>query len=214
MKDNDRFLKGIAMLPMNNMDAAVEIIKGIPASDTLVGAQIFTRALGKSIADPEFQPVFKAAAENGVPLLLHPVFDARKPDNNIVFSWEYELSNAMLQLVQAKNFDQYPTLKIIVHHAGAMAPFFAGRIDRILPAEQAAAFRRFYVDTAILGNPPALRLAIDYYGSDHVLFGTDAPFGIAPVGATSEILKSLEELHLPKDQQEAIYFKNYQRLFE
>lgn len=108
VKDNDRFLKGIAMLPMNNMDAAVEIIKGIPASDTLVGAQIFTRALGKSIADPEFQPVFKAAAENGVPLLLHPVFDARKPDNNIVFSWEYELSNAMLQLVQAKNFDQYP----------------------------------------------------------------------------------------------------------
>lgn len=214
VKDNDRFLKGIAMLPMNNMDAAVEIIQGIPASDTLVGAQIFTRALGKSIADPEFQPVFKAAAENNVPLLLHPVFDARKPDNNIVFSWEYELSNAMLQLVQAKIFDLYPTLKIIVHHAGAMAPFFAGRIDRILPAEQAAAFRRFYVDTAILGNPPALRLAIDYYGSDHVLFGTDAPFGIAPAGATSEILKSLEDLHLPADQQEEIYFKNYQRLFE
>lgn len=214
VKNNDRFLKGIAMLPMNNMDAAVEIIQGIPASDTLVGAQIFTRALGKSIADPEFQPVFKAAAENGVPLLLHPVFDARKPDNNIVFSWEYELSNAMLQLVQAKIFDLYPTLKIVVHHAGAMAPFFAGRIDRILPAEQAAAFRRFYVDTAILGNPPALRLALDYYGSDHVLFGTDAPFGIAPAGATSEILKSLEDLHLPADQQEAIYFKNYQRLFD
>ncbi len=171
---NSHFVGGIAMLPMNNIDAAVAIIDELQASSVMMGAQIFTRALGKSIASPEFAPVFAAAAKNHVPLLLHPVFDPQKRDNNIVFSWEYELSNAMLQLVQAGIFTKYPQLKIIVHHAGGMVPFFAGRINHILPEGQAAAFHRFYVDTAILGNPAALQLTVDYFGSDHVLFGTDA----------------------------------------
>lgn len=52
--------------------------------------------LSKSIANPEFDPIFKKAAKLNLPLWLHPVFDQRKPDNNLVFSWEYELSQAML----------------------------------------------------------------------------------------------------------------------
>lgn len=210
---NDRFVGGVAMLPMNNVPAAKQILNHVKQSQTMVGAQIFTRALGKSIADPIFRPVFATAAKDDVPLLLHPVFDARKPDNNIVFSWEYELSNAMLQIVQAGIFQQYPHLKIIVHHAGAMIPFFAGRIKYIMPAEQAADFHRFYVDTAILGNTPALRLAVDYFGSDHVLFGTDAPLGIKPAGATKEIIRAIQAAGLSTDQQEQIFYKNYQRLF-
>lgn len=79
VNQNSRFLGGIAMLPMNNMDAAVKIIENVKNSVTLVGAQIFTRALGKSIADTEFIPVFATAAENHIPLLLHPIFDSRKP---------------------------------------------------------------------------------------------------------------------------------------
>lgn len=211
--NNDRFVGGIAMLPMNNVAVARQVIAAIKSSPVLIGAQIFTRALGKSIADDEFLPVFAAAAENDVPLLLHPVFDSRKPDNNIVFSWEYELSNAMLQIVQAGIFKQFPNLKIIVHHAGGMIPFFAGRIENILPHDQAADFHKFYVDTAILGNPPALKLTIDYFGSDHVLFGTDAPLGIAPAGATKEIIRAIDSAGLDEQTEEKIYFRNFNRLF-
>lgn len=214
VNNNPRFLGGIAMLPMNNINEAVEIIENIKANPTLLGAQIFTRALGKSIADQQFEPVFSAVAKNHIPLLLHPVFDPRKPDNNIVFSWEYELSNAMLQIVQADIFNKYPNLKIIVHHAGAMVPFFAGRIKYILPEEQAAAFHQFYVDTAILGNPPALKLTVDYFGEDHVLFGTDAPLGIAPAGATKEIIAAVDEAEVSPITREKIFNKNFKRIFE
>ncbi len=210
---NSKFVGGIAMLPMNNIDAAVRIIEKIPDSSTLLGAQIFTQALGKSIASPEFAPVFAAAARNNVPLLLHPVFDSQKRDNNIVFSWEYELSNAMLQLVQAGIFAKHPQLKIIVHHAGGMVPFFAGRIHYILPEDQAAAFHRFYVDTAILGNPAALKLTVDYFGADHVLFGTDAPLGIAPAGPTKKIIEALGNASLPNDVLEKVLHQNFERLF-
>lgn len=212
--DNDRFVGGIAMLPMNNIAAAQGILKAMGHSKNLVGAQIFTRALGKSIADQSFQSIFETAAANDVPLLLHPVFDQRKPDNNIVFSWEYELSNAMLQIVQAGIFKRYPSLKIIVHHAGGMVPFFAGRVKYILPADQVADFHRFYVDTAILGNAPALKLAVDYFGSDHVLFGTDAPLGIQPAGATKEIIAAIQNAGLSPAQEKQLFYQNYQRLFE
>lgn len=125
------FAAGVGMLPMNNLAAANKILNEIVANPKLVGAQIFTRHLCKSIADPTFEPIFARASELNLPLWLHPVFDQRKPDNNLVFSWEYELSQAMLQLVQADIFSKYPHLKILVHHAGAMVPFFRGRIEHI-----------------------------------------------------------------------------------
>lgn len=208
----DKFAAGVGMLPMNNVPEACKILEEIKRADHMVGAQIFTRHLGKSIADPEFRPVFARAAELGLPLWLHPVFDQRKPDNNLVFSWEYELSQAVLQLVQSDLFNNYPSVKVIVHHAGAMVPFFAGRIVHILDEKHAADFKKFYVDTAILGNPAALWLAIEYYGVDHVLFGTDAPFGVMPAGGTDLIINALNSVCLSVDNLDKIFAKNYSEL--
>ena len=213
-QDNrDLFEAAVLMVPMNNMDEAMRIVREqvVPNPD-VVGVQIFTRALGRSIADDGFLPMFDALAQADVPAWMHPVFDDRKPDNNIVFSWEYELTQAMMQMVQAGLFRAHPNLKVIVHHAGGMVPFFAGRVERILPPEQAADFKRFYVDTAILGNTPALELACAYYGVDHVLFGTDAPLGILPAGATKEISAAIDAMNLTAQDKEAIFAGNYRRL--
>ena len=211
--DADMFEAAVLMVPMNNMDEAVRIVREqVLPNEDVVGVQIFTRALGLSIADEQFRPLFSALAEKDIPAWLHPVFDPRKPDNNIVFSWEYELTQAMLQIVQAGLLRDFPELKVICHHAGAMVPFFAGRVDRILPAEQAANMRKFYVDTAILGNTKALELAVDYYGANHVLFGTDAPLGIPPAGATREILAAIDGMEVSETDKDAILFANYQQL--
>ena len=211
--NRDLFEAAVLMVPMNNVDEAVRIVREqvVPNQD-VVGIQVFTRAIGQSIADDAFRPLFAELARQDVPAWLHPVYDLRKPDNNIVFSWEYELTQAMLQMVQADFFREFADLKVICHHAGGMVPFFAGRVDRILPPEQAADFRRFYVDTAILGNPAALLLAVDYYGVDHVLFGTDAPFGILPAGATTQIVEAIDAMGLGDDDRQAIMCGNYRRL--
>ena len=209
----DMFEAAVLMVPMNNMSEAVRIVREqVLGNDDVVGVQIFTRALGESIAHEAFHPLFEALAQADVPAWLHPVFDSRKPDNNIVFSWEYELTQAMLQMVQAGLLQEFPNLKVICHHAGAMVPFFAGRVDHILPPEQAADMRRFYADTAILGNTAALELAVDYYGIDHVVFGTDAPLGILPAGATKEILAAIDAMDLSDADKQAIHSGNYLRL--
>ncbi|MBP2621422.1 amidohydrolase family protein [Streptococcus panodentis] len=208
----DIFAAGVAMIPMSHLEAAVKILQETAENPYLAGVQLFTRALGRSIADPGFHVIFEACARLGLPIWLHPIFDERKPDNNMVFSWEYELSQAMLQIVEAGLFQEFPQLKIIVHHAGAMAPFFAERIRHILPSKQTEDFRKFYVDTAILGNPKALELTIDYFGVDHVLFGTDAPLGIAPSGATAAILAAIDSLPLADSERQQVLAGNAERL--
>ncbi|MGV0167498.1 amidohydrolase family protein [Furfurilactobacillus sp. WILCCON 0119] len=208
----DQFIGAVAMLPLNNPDGVTSIMRTIATQPHLLGIQLFTRALGESIADPAYDYIFKLANKLSLPIWLHPVFDDRKPDNNIVFSWEYELSLAMQQLVSAGIFERYPALKIIVHHAGAMVPFFSGRINAILPADQAAAFHQFYVDTAILGNPTALKLTVEFFGADHVFFGTDAPLGLPPVGASQEIIEAITTMTADVTLQKQILFKNAQAL--
>jgi Predicted metal-dependent hydrolase of the TIM-barrel fold len=213
-KDNaDIFESVVAMIPMNNLDESIKIIREVSQNPSLIGIQVFTRALGKSIADPEFEEVFKTAAESKVPIWLHPVFDERKPDNNLTFSWEYELTQVMYQIVTADYFEKYPDLKIIVHHAGAMVPFFAGRIKYTLP-KYYEDFKKFYVDTAILGNPKALELTMDFYGTDHLVFGTDAPFAVMPNGATKEITQAIDEMDISDTQRNAIYHNNFINLLK
>ena len=201
------------MVSMNNIAGAVRLIdEQINSNPHLLGIQLFTRALGESIADEAYQPVFEAIHRHNLCIWLHPVFDNRKPDNNIVFSWEHGLSQAMMQLVQAKIFDKYPNIKIIVHHAGAMVPFFAGRIKYILGDNALADFKKFYVDTAILGNPRALELTASFYGAEHLIFGTDAPLGIPPAGATKEILATIDEMNVADDVKLAIRQRNILQL--
>lgn len=207
----DIFTKAVAMVPMNNIPEALQIIEQ-QVSKNFVGIQLFTRALGKSIADPEFEEIFAAMAKLNLPIFLHPVFDERKPDNNITFSWEYELTQAMYQIVKAGYFEKYPDLKIIVHHAGAMVPFFAGRIKYTMSAQEYADFQKFYVDTAILGNPKALDLAVDFFDEGHVLLGTDAPFAVMPNGDTTEIIAAIEQMNVSEAVKESIYSKNILKL--
>ncbi|WP_125681686.1 amidohydrolase family protein [Levilactobacillus yonginensis] len=211
--NRDIFPAGVAMLPMNNVPAALQIIDDqVAGSDALVGVQLFTQALGQPITDEAYEPVFAKMAAIGAPIWLHPVFDMQKPANNLTFSWEYELTQAMYGIVTAKYFRKYPGLQVIVHHAGAMVPYFSQRIKYIQTAEDYADFQKFYVDTAILGNPKALELAADFFGVDHILFGTDSPFGIPPVGPTAVIEQAVNDMAITAAQKQAIFKDNWQAL--
>ncbi|WP_335337490.1 amidohydrolase family protein [Companilactobacillus ginsenosidimutans] len=208
-----KFPFGVAMVPMNNIEEALKIIDDqVVGNDEIVGIQLFTRAMGKTIADPSYEPIFKKMSEIGLPVWLHPVFDSRKSDNNITFSWEYELTQAMNDIVTNGIFQRYPNIKIIVHHAGAMVPFFSQRIKHIMTKDNYQDFQKFYVDTAILGNPKALDLAFDFFGEDHIVLGTDAPFGIPPAGATEVIIDAIEKMEITDKQKEKIYTDNINKL--
>ena len=192
----------------------------------------------KPLDAPEFRPVFKEMYSLGKPIWIHPARTAKFPDYQTeqdslyeiwwTFGWPYESSAAQARIVFSKMLDELPNLKIIIHHAGAMVPFFEGRVgagwDQLgartsnldyktllkeLKKRPLDYFKMFYADTATFGSKSALVCALDFYGVDHVLFASDAPFD--PEGGPMyirETLKVIDSLDISKEAREKIYYKN------
>jgi predicted TIM-barrel fold metal-dependent hydrolase len=151
-----------------------------------------------------------------------------------LFGWPYETSAFMARLVFSGMMEKLPGLKIITHHLGAMAPFFDARIglgmdqlgartadeDYTLILKRMAKrpvdyFRMFYADTSVNGSVSAMRCGLDFYGPDHVLFGTDCPFD--PEGGPMfirEIIRGISTLKLKDTDLRKLYFGNAIRMLK
>jgi len=212
----DKFIAGVACLPMNDMDAALEEADRAVTKLGLKGVQIYSRINGEPLDNPKFKPLWEKMAGYDLPIWIHPAtYD--KLDNDIgVFSWPFETSSAMFRLVTSGVFNDHPNIKFITHHCGAMVPFFEKRIKWVLslvpglypnikhPEEH---FRKFYVDTAVYGNTDALMCGYAFYSADHILFGTDAPLG-PKFGLTGETAESIERMSIPDEEKEKIFSRN------
>ena len=135
----------------------------------------------------------------------------------------------MARLVFAGLFDRFPNLKIITHHMGAMAPYFAGRVgpgwDQLgartsdrgslasclkrLKKRPIDYFKMFYADTALFGAYDATVCGLEFFGVDHVLFASDAPFDPekGPM-YIRETIAIVDRLPISNDERERIYWRN------
>jgi len=240
-----KFPAFVASLPMNNVPAALEELDRAIRILGARGVQVFTNVNGRPLDDPEFLPIFEAAANlYDVPVWMHPARGAGMPDYLSeakskyeiwwTFGWPYETSAAMTRMVFSGFFERWPNLKVITHHMGGMIPFFDGRVGPGLdqfgtrtPDEDYAGllrrmakrpidyFRMFYADTALAGGSSGIRCGLDFFGSEQVVFATDCPFD--PEGGAMflrTIPQAIDSLCLPREAQEAIYFRNALRLLK
>jgi predicted TIM-barrel fold metal-dependent hydrolase len=145
-----------------------------------------------------------------------------------LFGWPYETSVFMGRMVFSGMFDKLPKLKIITHHLGAMVPFLANRVGygmdqfgsrtsdedyeglrKRMKKRPVDYFKLFYNDTSINGWASGIRCGLDFFGTGHVLFGTDCPFD--PEGGPlfiRETIKALDGMKLKPDDRRRIYFGN------
>jgi predicted TIM-barrel fold metal-dependent hydrolase len=228
----DRFAGFTAALPMGDPAAAAAELDRAMTQLGALGAQVYTNVSGAPLDDPRFRPVFDVVTGLGGTLWLHPtrseVWSDYPAESRSRFGiwwslgWPYETSVCMTRLVFSGYFDRYPGLQIIAHHAGAMVPHFAARLaspledpdrDAImagLAAQPLDYFRRFYTDSALFGAPHAVRCAVEFFGPEHVLFGTDMPLGGPAVVA--DTIADVEALGLDAAATEAIFAGNARRL--
>jgi aminocarboxymuconate-semialdehyde decarboxylase len=139
-----------------------------------------------------------------------------------------ESTNSMTRLVMSGVMERYLKLKIIIHHCGAMVPFFSERITNHyhqsemrnktnftagLKERPVDYFRRFFTDTAIIGNTSALMCAYDFYGADPMLFGSDSPFD-AQLGdyGTRRTIEAIERMDIPAGDKKKIFEDNARKL--
>ncbi len=229
----------VASLPMNNVPAALEEIDRAIGTLGAKGIQIFTNVNGRPLDEPEFLPIFERMSKKyDLPIWVHPTRTAKFADYPTeqkskyeiywLFGWPYETSAFMARLVFSQMFERLPKLKIITHHLGAMAPFLVNRIGygmdqfgsrtsdedyegllKRMKKRPLDYFKMFYGDTSVNGSGSAIRCGLDFFGVDHVLFGTDCPFD--PEGGPlfiRETIKTLESMQLKSSDRRKIYFGN------
>jgi aminocarboxymuconate-semialdehyde decarboxylase len=197
----DRFVGAIACLPMNDVDAAIKEADRAIKELGFRGVEIFTDINGKPVDSEQFMPLYELMSGINLPIFLHPRRPNTTPDYEgeagskyLVFTnfgWPYETSKAMARLAFGGVLENYPNLKVVTHHAGGMVPYFNKRIElswdfnrtrmgyrteKPLTKEPIEYYKMFYCDTAIQGNTAALMCAYDFFGVDHMLFGTDTPY--------------------------------------
>lgn len=233
-----KYIAAIANLPMNDMDATLKEAERAITVLGFKGVQIFTSVQGKPLSSEEFMPLFQMMARFDLPIWMHPVRTIDVADYQTeresvhrifaIFGWPYETSAAMTRLVFAGIFEKYPTLKIITHHCGGMIPFFAGRIavhcgNQLqqlgrtsfpgLPKHPLEYLKMFFCDAALNGNPSALKCGYDFFGEDHLLFGSDMPYDTEN-GALDirETVEAIDRMDIPESSREKIYEGNARRL--
>ena len=242
-KHSDRFHGFIASLPLNDPDASViELERGVTELDAL-GVQVFSNVNGLPLDDERFFPLFEAAHRLQRPVLLHPARGAKFADYPgeekskyeiwWTFGWPYETSAAMQRLIFSRLFDRLPGIRIVAHHLGAMVPYFEGRVGfgldqlgartadedyealrRSLPRRPIDYFKMFWADTAVFGSRPATICGLSFFGTDQVVFASDAPFD--PEGGPMyirETIKVIDGLDISGADRRKIYQTNAERLF-
>ncbi len=157
------------------------------------GVTISTNQNGKGLDSPEFFPFYEKVAKYELPVLLHPTHWEAYPLVDMdqgwrmmhVFGWPFDTTQAVWRLIFGGVFDRFPSLKVVMHHLGAMIPFFARRIEQNFngflkdktPKHISQYWGNIYGDTATDGTLGSYACGYAFFGGDRMMYGSDYPFG-------------------------------------
>lgn len=195
----DRFIGMTAVAPQDPIWSAAEIRRGA-AELGFKGVQINSHTQGEYLDDPKFDPIFRALADTGQPLYIHP---ATPPDSMIdpmleagldgaIFGFGVETGMHLLRLITIGIFDRYPDLQIMVGHMGEALPYWLYRLDfmhqagvraqryaRMKPLQKSiAGYMRsnVLITNSGMAWEPAIKFAQQVVGEDRVMYAMDYPY--------------------------------------
>jgi aminocarboxymuconate-semialdehyde decarboxylase len=176
---------------------------------------------GEFLDDERTDDFFAMAEESGAPVLLHPpaipvAADAMKKVGAIEHVVRpCDITMGVAAILLAGRLQRFPGLKLIAPNAGgALALLWekldmAARRDGLEGPPISEQLRMIYVDTAT-PSVPALRAALEVFGPERLLFGTDSPPLATPLDAA---LAAIDQLDLSTVDRERILVGNAQDLF-
>ena len=239
LKHPDRIVGAVAALPMHNMDAALREAQRAIEDLGLRGVQIHSSVTGKPLDREEFSPLYKMMNQYNLPILIHPIRRSTTPDYPDedhshywiwqVLGWPYESSVTMIRLIFSGVFDHYPEVKFIIHHCGAMVPFFCERIvgcydyaEVFFKTKYTTRLKKplkdylkmFYGDTAIHGHTPGLMCGYAFFGAEHILFATDMPHDSqGGERYIRDTIAGVEGMDIPNIEKKKIFESNARKIF-
>ena len=199
-----------AHLPMTAPAAAADELERAVTRYGFRGAMIRGITDGRFLDHPDFEPLLQRAETLQVPLYIHPGLPPKavaeayysgfahhpgtlEPLAAYGWGWHSETAIHVLRLLAAGIFDKYPGLKVIIGHMGEMLPMMMVRSDRAFTPGMGGANQRtlietfrkqVFITTSGFFTQPPLRLALDTFGIDNILFSVDYPFSTNEMGVS------------------------------
>ena len=169
------------MLPLPHIDASLREMERGFSQLGCVGVNMNISCLGRSIAEPEFEPIYAELNRRGAILFVHPsVTGVCSP---VINDWGFRASignsveDAMFvaHMIAKQIPHRYPNIRFIVPHLGGPIPMLLNRLDTQgvrdlgglaeLPSVTA---RKFWYDTVCYGSKAALTCACEAFGADKI----------------------------------------------
>jgi len=224
----DRFVNVCAISLLDVKSAMNELGRSVNELDCRA-VIVSTNQNGKGLDSREYFPFYEKLVKHDLPLLLHPTYwksyplvDEKEWHLMSRFGWPFDTTQAVWRLIFGGVLDRFPSLKIVMHHLGAMFPYFAGRIRLGLtkmgkqPEEMSKYWNNIYGDSALSGGlPEAYALGYAFFGPDHVVYGSDYPFGTEDGEYfVKSNLAGLTSLKIPAEDMKKILEVNAKRLLK
>jgi predicted TIM-barrel fold metal-dependent hydrolase len=222
-----------AHLPMTAPAAAADELERAVKEYRFRGAMIRGLTQDHFLDHPQFAPVFERAEKLDVPIYLHPglppkgiadIYYSGLPNYSGMaealacygWGWHSETALHVLRLLFSGIFDMYPKLKLIIGHMGEMLPMMMARSEKAFKPGNGGANQRTLTDTfhqqvhittsGFFTQPP-LKIALDTFGIDNIMFSVDYPFSTNEMG-----IDFLNAIDLPQEQIEKIAHGNTDKL--
>ena len=223
----------ICFFSLQDMPKALDELERAVKELDCRGVTLGSNQAGKGLDFEAFYPFYEKIVEYDLPIFIHPVQWESYPlvdayagwKNMLVLGWPFDTTQAAWRLVLSGTLDRFPSLKVVLHHYGAMLPFFSRRIeqnirmsmkDRLKEGKDITEYwKNFYGDTALDGAVASYPVGYAFFGPDRTVFGTDYPFG-AEGGEDfyRENLKGVRAMNLPADAMEKVMAGNAKRLLK
>jgi aminocarboxymuconate-semialdehyde decarboxylase len=183
----------LGAVALQDPDRAVDEMRRCMRQPGFLGVEIATQVRGTELADPSLDRFFAVAHELGALVLVHPSdqdLPSRVTELGLGFGagMPIETALAAAALITRGALKRRPEVRICLAHGGGALPAMIGRLDKgasiagmsadspDLPSRLA---RRLWCDS-LTYNSQALHAAVNVFGPDHVVFGSDYPFPAMP----------------------------------
>jgi aminocarboxymuconate-semialdehyde decarboxylase len=221
---SDQFL-ALATLPLNVPEASIEELDRAVNKLGFKGAALHSNINGIALSDKRYWPLYEKADELEVVFDIHPSFpvgvEAMKEYWLMpLIGFPFDTTLAAAKLVFSGVVERFPRIKWVLGHLGGAIPYLAERLDRgygifrscreNISKPPSEYLKDFYYDTVNF-DPKALKFAIEFAGSDHLLAGSDFPHQI---GSLEKMIQSIDALDISAEDKEKISGQNAARLLK
>ena len=213
--------KGLALLPLPHVDAAVKELERAVNTLVLHGVALGGNIKGRPIDDPSFQPVYRELNRLRMVVHFHPMIppgEEEMADFGISPQIGYLMDTAIaaLRLANRGILEENPDLKVVMPHLGS---YLLSAWDRIQNSPRRDPNARItqplgfylkglYYDSVNL-HRPMWDCALQTIDVSHIVYGSDYPF--VP-GNTERGIELINSLDISEDQREGIFHANVEPL--